>query len=445
MRPPAQAVSIPAEIRTFTATGSRVEAWTPRDTKSKQGFEITSADVDGDQTPEVIVGPAAGQPPRLSVYTPDGVLKRSFDVLDGKFRGGVSLANGDVDGDGVSDIIVGAGPAGGPQVAAYRGTGERLLSFRAYDRRFRGGVNVAAGDVDADGQTDIVTISGFESPGHVRLFTHQGQPRTLSLFPFGRSATYGGAIAAGDVDASHPGDEIIIVPYGPAEPTVIVANAKGKVLHRFRAYREGAKSGLTLAVANLDADEEEEIIVVPRRATPEARIYDGDGSLVRSFLVFPRAFQGSVSLSAGAAGMVLAAPIPQTIEGRTDLDRYIDIDLTKQVLTYYRLGRKIGEHKISSGKWSMPTPTGTFKTRNKISTAYSRRYKLYMDWWMAVTPDGLIGIHALPYWIIRGEKVHEGESHLGTPVSHGCIRLGLQAAKELYDWAPLGTTVIIHR
>ncbi len=110
----------------------------------------------------------------------------------------------------------------------------------------------------------------------------------------------------------------------------------------------------------------------------------------------------------------------------------------------YEFGALVGVHTISSGLWSMPTPTGTFKTKNKIATAYSKPYNLYMEWWMAITPDGKYGLHSLPYWkTASGGKRYEGASHLGTPVSHGCIRQSYADAKKLYDWAPIGTPISV--
>jgi lipoprotein-anchoring transpeptidase ErfK/SrfK len=52
------------------------------------------------------------------------------------------------------------------------------------------------------------------------------------------------------------------------------------------------------------------------------------------------------------------------------------------------------------------------------------------------------GIHELPEW---PDGTKEGESHLGTPVSHGCVRLGRGDAQAVYDWVEVGTPVFIHR
>ncbi|MDD3086882.1 MAG: L,D-transpeptidase, partial [Patescibacteria group bacterium] len=120
--------------------------------------------------------------------------------------------------------------------------------------------------------------------------------------------------------------------------------------------------------------------------------------------------------------------------------KYIDIDLTKQLLTIFEGMNQMGQYIISSGKASMPTPTGTRTVINKDPRAWSNKYGLWMPWWMGIGGD--YGIHELPEWP-GGYK--EGESHLGTPVSHGCVRLGVGAAQTVYNWAEIGMPVYIHK
>lgn len=126
---------------------------------------------------------------------------------------------------------------------------------------------------------------------------------------------------------------------------------------------------------------------------------------------------------------------PQITEGK-----YIDIDITSQTLTLFENGNRISAFKISTGKYSMPTPLGRFSILNKTRRAYSSTYKLYMPYWMAFTRLGH-GIHELPEWP-GGMK--EGQSHLGIRVSHGCVRLGVGPAEMVYNWAPIGTPVLVH-
>lgn len=98
---------------------------------------MATGDLTGDGVPDLVTGPGAGGGPRVRVF--DGVTGRgvrNFLVYEETFRGGVSVATGDVDGDGVIDIIVGAGVGGGPRVRVFSGADGTVL------RDFLGGVAV---------------------------------------------------------------------------------------------------------------------------------------------------------------------------------------------------------------------------------------------------------------------------------------------------------------
>jgi lipoprotein-anchoring transpeptidase ErfK/SrfK len=121
--------------------------------------------------------------------------------------------------------------------------------------------------------------------------------------------------------------------------------------------------------------------------------------------------------------------------------KYIDINLTSQVMIIFEQGKPLNAFIISSGKKGLETPQGSFQIYNKSPRAWSKAYGLYMPYWMAIANSGKFGIHELPEWP-GGYK--EGANHLGIPVSHGCVRLGVGPAKEVYDWADIGTPVIVH-
>lgn len=122
------------------------------------------------------------------------------------------------------------------------------------------------------------------------------------------------------------------------------------------------------------------------------------------------------------------------------LDQRVEIDLKKQKIYYFVDNYKWKEFKVSTGKNSMPTPKGSYKIQNKVKKAWSKTYGLWMPYWMGLNAPG-IGIHELPVW---PSGFREGENHLGTPVSHGCIRLGLKDAPYLYSRLQVGTTIKIY-
>jgi len=121
--------------------------------------------------------------------------------------------------------------------------------------------------------------------------------------------------------------------------------------------------------------------------------------------------------------------------------KYIDINLANQILSIFENGELLDAFMISTGKSGMETKQGTFAVSNKTPRAWSKKYGLFMPYWMAMVKSGEFGIHELPEWP-GGYK--EGQNHLGTPVSHGCIRLGVGPAEKVYNWAEIGTPVIIH-
>ena len=121
--------------------------------------------------------------------------------------------------------------------------------------------------------------------------------------------------------------------------------------------------------------------------------------------------------------------------------KYIDINLASQTMVIFEQGQVLDAFIISSGKKGMDTKKGNFKIENKANRPWSKEYGLFMPNWMALVSDGKFGIHELPEWP-GGYK--EGANHLGTPVSHGCVRLGVGAAKKVYDWAEIGTPVIVY-
>src|SRR5262249_54575772 len=134
------------------------------------------------------------------------------------FRGEVRVATGDVNGDGVEDIITAMGLGGGPLVVVYDGvTLAPIRAFFAYDIHYKGGVQVAAGDVTGDGKADIITAAG----SLVEVWNGATGALVRSFFAYPPSLKVAVNIAAGDIDGDGRAD-IITGVAGRAPPQVQV-------------------------------------------------------------------------------------------------------------------------------------------------------------------------------------------------------------------------------
>jgi hypothetical protein len=132
------------------------------------GVQSARADVTGDGTPDLVTAPGVGTAPTVKVYDgATGAEVASFDAYESSFTGGVQVAVADLNGDGKAEVITGADLGGGPRVRVLDGAsvvaGEpvALIDFLAIeDENFRGGVRVATGDVTGDGVADLVVGAG---------------------------------------------------------------------------------------------------------------------------------------------------------------------------------------------------------------------------------------------------------------------------------------------
>lgn len=104
-------------------------------------------------------------------------------------------------------------------------------------------------------------------------------------------------------------------------------------------------------------------------------------------------------------------------------------------------------YRISSGAPSTPTPLGVFQIYEKEKLRVSSQAVAYrMPNYMAFTEDDAYGLHGLPYLGDATERSgywNEALSHIGVPVSHGCVRFLPEEALEVFKWADVGTPVII--
>jgi cyclophilin family peptidyl-prolyl cis-trans isomerase len=213
------------------------------------GVSVAAGIILGDSFTDVVTGAGPGGGPNVKVFNgADGSLFNSFFAYDAGFRGGVNVAVGDVDGDGVPDIVTGAGPGGGPNVRVFRATDGALIdSFMAYDPSFTGGVSVAVGDVFGDGHLEIITGAGAGGGPNVKVFRASDNTLLNSFMAYDTGFGGGVNVAAADLEGTGKVD-IITGPGSGGGPNVrVFRGADGTLLNSFMAYNIGFGGGVNVA------------------------------------------------------------------------------------------------------------------------------------------------------------------------------------------------------
>ncbi len=117
------------------------------------------------------------------------------------------------------------------------------------------------------------------------------------------------------------------------------------------------------------------------------------------------------------------------------------VDISEQRMYVYEGDTLIWTFVASTGMGNS-TRVGTFRVQSKIPNAYGATWNIWMPYWLGIYWSGHLenGIHALPI-LPNGATLWAG--YLGTPISYGCVVLSTQDAQTLYNWAEIGTPVII--
>lgn len=197
------------------------------------GVDVAAGDVDGDGIDEIITGAGPGGGPHVQVFKADGTVVSSFFAYDARFAGGVRVAAGDVDGDGNAEIITGPGAGGGPNVKVFKADGRIIGSYFPFNPQFRGGVDVAVGDLSGDTKAEIVTAAGPGGGPHVRTMSYAGDTATpvnyiADFFAYDATTFQGGVrVSVGNVQLSSVKSEILTVPDSAGGPHIKMFNGSG--------------------------------------------------------------------------------------------------------------------------------------------------------------------------------------------------------------------------
>jgi hypothetical protein len=265
-------------------------------------------------------GAGPGNAPEVKVFDPStGVVKLDFMAYSTSFTGGVRVAVGDVNGDGVPDIITAPGPGGGPDIRVFDGnSGQMIGEFLAYDYHFDTGVYVAVADLNHDGYADIITSPDQGGGPDIRIFEGKSiglnnqASMTAEFLAYDYAFQGGVRLAVGDINGSGTPD-VITAPGPGGGPDIRVfsgaslgPNNQSQMIGEFLAYDYQFNNGVYVAAGDVNGDGKSDIITGPDQGGgPDVRVFDGSTvglaaapAMLNEFMAYDPAFQGGVRVAA---------------------------------------------------------------------------------------------------------------------------------------------------
>ena len=228
------------------------------DENFRGGINLSAGDITGDGlVDELVVAPRGSGGPNVRVYQYN-TNKAAFEVLDWvmayqeEYHGGVQLATGDIDGDGGADVVVSPYLGGGPNIRIYTLNTSNELElldwFLAYEEAYRGTLSMAVGDTDGDGTGEVVTVPLTYGGPDVRVFKYANDDFESVAGYYAYDANFHGGVNLFVNDVDEDGmAEVMTSPASAGGPNVRVYDldtGRESLKGWFWAFPEGFRGGV---------------------------------------------------------------------------------------------------------------------------------------------------------------------------------------------------------
>ena len=119
-------------------------------------------------------------------------------------------------------------------------------------------------------------------------------------------------------------------------------------------------------------------------------------------------------------------------------ERWVDVNLSTQMLTAFEGSQAVLSTYISSGLWPYVTVTGEFEVYLRYQAQDMDGFRLGYDYYLEDVPYVM---YFYEDYALHGTFWH---NNFGSPMSHGCVNMTIPDAQWLFNWGSYGMTVNIH-
>ncbi len=279
-------------VRTYTTTGQLLKDFVAFETTFRGGVSTAVADLGDDGSDEIVVAPGSGRRGEIRLFRQDGSSINSFLPYGTAYRDGLNVAVADVNGDGPMEIIV-AKQKGSANVRVFGYRNGRFTQvYREFGAQVTTGVSLAAGDLNGDGKDEVITGPRGSEAATIRVFgLRSGSMRQLASRANALPSRTGVSLAAGDL--SNDGtQEILVGPRTNAAPTLRIFVLRGSSINQIRRdtnlFRAAERGGVRLSTVDANGDGRADIVAsYGAPVQPKLTIFNGSNlSRLRVLSIF---------------------------------------------------------------------------------------------------------------------------------------------------------------
>ncbi|MCA9246453.1 MAG: VCBS repeat-containing protein [Planctomycetales bacterium] len=296
--------------------GSIIHEFLAYETDFRGGVRVATGDVDGDGVDEIITAPGRGREAEFRVFEQDGTELTQFRTLTfgPGYDGGISIAVGDINGDGLEDFVVGTSTGKGKVKVYYNNfpaadpvNDVPDEKFKPFGNSFLGGIDVAVADMGwfsngatvnanlPDGNAEILVATGPGTKAKIKVYEmSNGAQQVDKIVPFG-SFRGGITIDTALVDGDLIPDIIVGGGNGKASKVKIISgltnDATDQTLAKFKTFDDTASKHAPVHAVGVDTngDGYADLISVVQGTdgdSGEIRCFKTNGDFVKSYSGF---------------------------------------------------------------------------------------------------------------------------------------------------------------